>query len=309
MRDFLSFLMAVAISILLSAITPTMMWGQAQSDYNEAWNKPTISHFTSHYRYQYFADAWPYDRNPVVDISSLPPIPGLKYRSCYYICPNDTCFANRAVFALRCPDVPLLRKWVSSRAEWFAKWCESDDFYEESTVQGRAFTSNGGLLNFYISKIDSSFRNRECERTEPDANRQFALLITDCWRVGTKYTTFYEASWYDNISAGNTVRESYYSVNNKTGKAATIAELVKQEKMSALAEIMVEYLRDSHGHLWKDDEVHHEKDPSSILRAIDGCALIREGLILYFHPYTIASGVEGQITAIIPYKKLLGFLK
>lgn len=309
MRNYLAFHMVVAISTLLTAITPTMIWGQEQVGYNEAWNKPTISHFTTHYRYQYFADACPYDRHPIVDISSLPPIPGLKYRSCYYMCPIDTCVASRAVIAMRCPDDPLLRKWVSSRAEWFTEWCESDDFYIESTTPGRSFSSSGGLLNFYISKIERYFSSLECEHTGADANRQFALLITDCWRVGTKYTTFYEASWYDNLSAGNTVRESYYSVNNKNGKAATITELVKKEKMSALAEIMVEYLRDSHGNFWKDDEAHREKDHSSLLSCIDGCALIREGLVLYFHPYKIASGAEGQMTAIIPYKKISGFLK
>ena len=112
------------VCFLVLIVHPTRMCGQNRNDYNYA---PTISHYASNYQYQYFAEAGPNDRHPVVKLSSLPPIPGLKYRSCFYMCPVDTCYANRAVIALRCPDVPILRKWVSSRAEWFSAWCESDD--------------------------------------------------------------------------------------------------------------------------------------------------------------------------------------
>ena len=37
---------------------------------------------------------------------------------------------------------------------------------------------------------------------------------------------------------------------------------------------------------------------------MSGCALLKEGLIIYFHPYTIGQGAEGQFIAIIPYNIL-----
>lgn len=191
------------ILILLPILFATN--GQEASTYDEAWNCPTISHTTTNYKYQYFGSlAAPFDRHPTVDISSLPPISGLKYRSCYFVCPTDSCNAGRALFALRCPDKPALLRWVSSRAEWFTEWCETDDFELEYVQSGKKFYTCRGLLDHYERKIEGIFRNQECEHSDPDANRQLAMLITDCWSIGTEYTTFYEASWYDHVSAGNT---------------------------------------------------------------------------------------------------------
>ena len=179
----------------------------------------------------------------------------------------------------------------------------------KTEYSGRVFSSTEKLLNFYASKIERSFRNMQCKHTGADANRQFAMLITDCWSIGTEYTTFYEASWYDNLSASNTVKESYYTVDMTTGRAASITDFIKEGKMTELAEMMIGYLKDSHGDLWIDDESHHNQEPLAVLRAMDGCGLIREGLIVYFHPYHIASGSEGQISAILPYTRIKEFIK
>lgn len=284
------------------------MSGQDSSSYDEFWNMPTISHATTGYQYQYFGGlAAPYDRHPTVNISSLPPVPDMIYRSCYYVCPTDSCNAGRAVFALRCPDKPSLLRWVSSRAEWFVGWCESDDFEHESTRPGQEFSASEDILTHYVCRIDRVFRNQECEHTGPEANRQFALLITDCWSIGTEFTTFYETSWYDHISAGNTIRESYYTVNNQTGKTLELKDLVIEKKMPELAELMLNYLKDSFNVLWTEN--NKTNDPLTILESMDGFGLVREGLVISFHPYKIASGVEGEITAVIPYEKLNGFLK
>jgi hypothetical protein len=37
---------------------------------------------------------------------------------------------------------------------------------------------------------------------------------------------------------------------------------------------------------------------------MDGCALLKEGLIIYYYPYTIGSGADGEFIAIIPYEVL-----
>lgn len=298
----------IKVILLILLAIPTAMSGQEPSSYDEFWNMPTISHATTGYHYQYFGGlAAPYDRHPTVNISSLPPVPGMKYRSCYYVCPADSCNADRAVFALRCPDKPSLLRWVSSRAEWFVEWCESDDFEHESTPPGKAFTTCSELLDHYMNKIVRSFHNQQCEHTGPDANRQYALLFTDCWSIGTEYTTFYEASWFDHFSAGNNICESYYTVNNQTGKTIELKDLVIEKKMPELAELMLNYLKDSFDVLWTEN--NKTNDPLAILEAMDGFGLVREGLVISFHPYKIASGVEGEITAVIPQEKLNGFLK
>ena len=295
-----------AFVFLFTVFLPNRLKGQETNDYSSSWNKPTISHNSTPGYYQCFGMVAPYDRDPVVEPASLPPIPGLKYRSCYVVCPTDTCYANRAVFALRCPDDPILLKWASSQGEWFLEWCESTDPDWVSATPGKIFSSTSKILNYYIGKIEQSFKSIECELAkEADYNQQFGFLLTDCWSVGTK---FYSCCWYDHISASNTTKEWYHTVNRKTGKAATISDLVKENKLPELAELMMSYLKDIHGNLWRDDPFHDNK-PIDILNEMDACALIREGLIICYHPYHIASGAEGQITAIIPYDKLKGILK
>lgn len=297
------------IGLLLIALLPGKVTGQEVTDYSESWNTPTISHYSTHGCYQYFAMAHPYDRNPTVGISSLPPIPGLKYMSCYVICPVDTCYANRAVFALRCPDDPVLLEWASSQGEWFLEWCDSANPDWISTTPGKSFSSTSKILNYYIGKIEQSFKSIECEHAaDADYNQQFGFLLTDCWSVGTKYTTFYSCCWYDHISASNTTKEWYHTVNRRTGKAATISDLVREDKLLELADLMMSYLKDCSGNLWRDDPYHDDK-PIDILNKMDACALIREGLVICYHPYNIASGAEGQITATIPYNRLKGILK
>ena len=49
---------------------------------------------------------------------------------------------------------------------------------------------------------------------------------------------------------------------------------------------------------------HASEDPVKLLGDADGCALIREGLIIYYHPYHIGCGADGQFTAVIPYGEL-----
>ena len=39
-----------------------------------------------------------------------------------------------------------------------------------------------------------------------------------------------------------------------------------------------------------------------------GSALIEEGLIVYYYPYNLGSGGDGEFEAIIPYKELEGIL-
>lgn len=97
--------------------------GRAQTieDYNASWNRPTYSHASFGYKYVFFGEVSPWRREPGIDITTLPPIPGLKYRSCSVLCPKDTCFASRAVLALRCPENPVLLDWASSKAATYTE--------------------------------------------------------------------------------------------------------------------------------------------------------------------------------------------
>ena len=122
-------------SLLVAFFAFKVSYCQAQG-YNQSWNRPTISHASWDFKYVYFGKTEPYDRSKSIDVKTLPPITGLKYRSYYGLCQQDTCYAVRAIMAMRCPDNPILLRWASKRAGWFAGWSKygAYDSVEPETV-------------------------------------------------------------------------------------------------------------------------------------------------------------------------------
>ena len=281
-------------------------FGQVSDGYDSAWNTPTICHSTHNFDYVFFGQAEPYDREPVVDISTLPPISGLKYRSYITFCPKDTCFSSRAVISVRCPEDSVLLGWASKRAASFANWCMNGCIVSQESRNILSVSSSADICNQYIKQIANTWNEQTCleDGDHNYPNEQFGLLLTDCWRT-EKYCTFYEAKWYDWMSCGDNTEESYYSVNTKTGEVATITDFVKEEDMSKLATIMMRYLKNYRGEIWSGPVFDWiSSEPLKLLKAMNGCAMIREGLVIYYHPYEIGCGAEGQYNAVIPYSVL-----
>lgn len=278
--------------------------------YNQSWNKPTISHATWNYKYVYFGHTEPYDRSKSIDVNSIPPIPGLKYRSCYELCQQDTCYAVRAIMAMRCPDKPILLRWASKRAGWFVGWSKHGEqgSVEPETVPQLKSASN--ILNHYIRQLQSDINNQKHGEYLDHGiyNEQFGFLLTDCWQTG-KYCTFYEATWYDWMSCGDQTKENYYSVNMETGVPAKLGDIVREDAFPKLADLLMKYLKNSNGRLWIDGLMESATiDPLEVLRSYNCCALIREGLVISYYPYAIGSGADGQITAVIPYSEITELL-
>ena len=132
-------------------------------------------------------------------------------------------------------------------------------------------------------------------------------MLFDCWRSGDLYT-FYEATWYDWISAGDNTRESYRTIDSKTGKEMSLEDLIDNEQRVAFAKIMMKNLISQAGERASYLR-QFPADGLEVLSRMDGCGLIREGLIVYFYPYTLAPGAVGQINAVIPFSELTHCLK
>lgn len=273
-------------------------------NYNGAWNTPTISH--KNYPSQiYFGMRDPYDRTPGVKASTIPPVPGLKYSSCYVLCPKDTCYARRVVMAVRCPQERVLLNWASKRAAWYEVVCCDDPTGNTEPENVLAVKSAGDICRQYIRRIEESIRH-ECQEDglHGEMNEQSGFLLTDCWQTD-EYCTFYEATWYDMLSCGDSTTQAYYSVDKKTGRVATLEDFVPQSQWPELAAMLFKYLKNSLGVLWVDENPDRAaSDPMEVLEDRRGCALIREGLVIYYFPYSIGGGYEGEIMAVIPHKEL-----
>ena len=292
--------LTVIAAICLLAL-PFKGKAQAVADYNEGWNRPTIGHASFDFGYVYFGMVPPRYREPGADIHSLPPIPGLKYRSYSNFCQKDTCDATRVVLAVRCPEDSVLLQWASGR---IAEYVERSITHDK--VRKAQAASSADICNQYIRQIRKKFDQFQCagESDHDVPNEQFGYLLTDCWKT-ERYCTFYESTWYDWMSCGDNTTESYYSVDVKTGQAATITDFVQEKDLPRLAKLMMKYLKNFKGELWYHPDFEWvPTDPLELLKSMNGCALIREGLIIYYHPYEIGCGADGQFNAIIPYKNI-----
>lgn len=115
--------------------------------------------------------------------------------------------------------------------------------------------------------------------------------------------------WYDWLSGGNNTRESWWTVNAKTGKLLTLKDFVMPGKKDSLARLMMAHLANDKGEFYAAQYPDALRNKLEVLSWANGCALTSEGLVIYFYPYNLGSGADGQYNAVIPYAKLDGILK
>lgn len=290
---------------------------QTRADnYDGVWNTPTIGTGSRNYDFYFFGQIGYRDRSFQEDTLSFPAIPGLSHRSVYSLCPTDTCFAKYAVLALHCPPIRTLMDWMSDKVYTFANRCSfigarNEDQPRAKEIAKKSLWSASSICNYYMRRLGSAHKNWQCDGLgdRDNVNEQEGLLIVDCWKSGPLYT-FYEGTWYDMLSNGDPTRNSYRTIDSRTGKELTLSDFVDPANYDALSALMMPRLFNSLNELLvKKYSDIYSVDDKRVLANASGCALIREGLIIYFYPYNLASGADGACQAIIPYKELEGILK
>lgn len=267
------------------------------------------------YKYVFFGKLGFMERTFQEDTLVFPPIEGLVHRSAYAMCPTDTCMAEYVVLALRCPAIQPLLNWVADTVGVFVNECPIGNGLSkyngrEVTIPVRHFKSDKEICDYYIGQLNHVYDNWRCtgEGDHGVINEQAGLLLADCWNNGTLYT-FHRMDWYDWLSGGNNTRESWWTVNAKTGKLLTLKDFVMPGKIDSLATLMMAHLANDKGEFYAAQYPDALRNNLEVLSWANGCALTSEGLVIYFYPYNLGSGADGQYNAVIPYAKLGGILK
>ena len=118
-----------------------------------------------------------------------------------------------------------------------------------------------------------------------------------------------EATWYDCMSCGDNTTRSWFTIDKKTGRQLELCDIIKDDRMQDFAYLMMKHLTNWDGP-WLDD--HHdvrEYDLTYYLKKCSGCALVTEGGVVYYHPYEMGCGADGQFNSLVPYDELKGILK
>lgn len=266
------------------------------------------------YKFLFFGELGHRDRSFQEDTLVFPPIEGLVHGSAYAMCPTDTCFAEYAVLALRCPPIQPLLDWVADTVNTFIHECPIGNgllTYNEKqlAIPIKHLKSDKEICDYYIGQLQHVYDDWHCtgEGDHDSLNEQAGLLLADCWNTGNLYT-FYRIDWYDWMSCGNNARESWWTVDATSGKLLGLEDLILPEKLDTLAALMMPRLINGKDSFILDQYPYKPEEYIDVLQRANGCALIPEGLVFYFYPYNLGSSADGQYEAVIPYEELDGFL-
>lgn len=232
------------------------------------------------------------------DEGKIPDIPGLIYLE-----------TSGCHLAVRCPADRKIQKWVSSRVKLFADWCINGpaDTIPSIVPQYPVSDSMENLCNKYISYIKGA-KGISPQRDTAVIVEQFADLLVDIYD-GENYCTMQEVKWYDHGSCGDNTSRSWFSIDKKSGRELGFNDIIDASKSREFAYLMVKHLN-AYGLPWFDyNRELRDCDLLNLLAGMDGIAIIPEGVIVYYHPYAIGSGAEGQYNALIPINELKGMIR
>lgn len=298
MKNFITALPVATIAILLAISCKgrqpkdniTLFEPQALVVYDE---EISDSYYSGPYKIARFF-GW---ENGQLEDGSLPDIPGMVYRT----------GIGRHI-GLRCPDERACLDWTSDRIRRFADWCKNGpaSTIPETTPLYRNAKSDQDICEHYISEIVDPSAIRSQPSDSSTYLEQFATLLIDIYH-SDRYITMQEYTWYDCGSMGDNTALSWFTIDRRTGHQLSLYDIIDESKSQEFAYTMIRHLVNAAGMPWLDNAGEIRNcDLVDYLKQCDGCALVPEGVVVYYHPYKIGCGAEGQYNALIPYEELKG---
>jgi len=103
-------------------------------------------------------------------------------------------------------------------------------------------------------------------------------------------------------SNGYNTTESYYTIDSSSGKQLSLEDIVPKDRWSLLEQLLPKYLVSDTGKHYEDTDLDPWNfTPHELLERRTGCAVIREGLVIYYHPMVIDGALAGGYKAVIPF--------
>ena len=226
--------------------------------------------------------------------------------SCLEFCPADTCHSERMVLLLsNCHERPVV-EWMNG---YIYDIMHRMSFEEIKKLNDPKDARQ--LADYYVNQARSISRSRGCSHTpeEHDVINEQTALFMGMETVSDDICTFMTHSWYDMLSCGDCTKRSWHTVLRRTGEEVTLRDIIPEEQMNEFLVLVSSNLRNGEG-LWREVTLEGSNmDNSYLLDNMSGCALVDEGLVVYYHPYRIGCGADGQFNALIPYSDVLPLVK
>lgn len=230
----------------------------------------------------------------------MPSIEGLSSSYRWAYCHKDSCNTGYYVVGIRCPENKVIRQWVSGRLWEEMKGEEYDKKAPKDMVDNTSI-SISEVADFYLDQWQTYYDNYlngplQCEESGAFSypTEQTGLIITDVWKQGEKITMC-EHRWYDMMSNGCPYATSYYTIDSSTGKILSLKDLVTEKDIPQIEK----KLKAAIAEMKQQRDALPLQEDIDLLDACSGVAIIGEGLLVYYHPYSIGAGFEGQYNVII----------
>lgn len=279
------------LSLIFIGMLTACTTNRQQTDYDQPWNTPTLNGIDSINGMWGMASVFEDD-----GVTSIPAIPNLYHNSFLCYCKADTCWGVRLFLAVRCPEDKVLLRWmeqhINGQCYGTQIGYQFDD--DKELTHAQHFKDAKQICDHYIMEAKSNYENVPCHQDPYEHGiplEQNGIIITDVWQRGD-VCTFFESRWFDFHSCGDNTKKTYYSVDKKSGKVLNQEDLVEVSDTVALRKLIYKHL--DHETLLSCEE----------LPTIDGCALIREGLVFFYYPYELGCGADGQYYSVVPYEEL-----
>lgn len=200
-------------------------------------------------------------------------------------------------FCVIVPNDPVMLEWTSGRLKRFVDFATGKDMPYCPIIESREQMCS----YYYYASGGDHFK---VVQDKPEVYEQYAIFLGYAM-ITEEYFTMEENTWYDdNYSCGNKEKTSWFTVNRETGKELSLYDIIDKQYRKDFNKLLIQHLCNAGGY-WKDN---HSWDLESICNQYNGIALVPEGVIVYYHPYKIGSGAEGQFNSLIPYEEVKDML-
>lgn len=200
-------------------------------------------------------------------------------------------------FCVIVPNDSLMLEWTSGRLKRFVDFATGKDIPYCPIIESREQMCS----YYYYASGGDHFK---VVQDKPEVYEQYAIFL-GCAMITEEYFTMEENTWYDNYSCGNKEKTSWFTMNRETGKELSLYDIIDKQYRKDFNKLLIQHLCNADGY-WKDN---HSWEQESICNQFNGIALVPEGVVVYYHPYQISCGAEGQFNSLIPYAELEGMLK
>lgn len=210
------------------------------------------------------------------------------------------------------PSLPILKQVTcnidSMLQTYFVEYCTEDSTDSLDHIKNCCMTTND-ILNYcsaVFNFVDSRRKTEYSDSLYSVLPLRVSLVASRIYNDNNIATYIFESSVDYNGSSGCPSGAYYCSFDKRTGKKITYDDIFIQGSTEKINEI----LNREHARVYKEKyDSDYYNEVSIFANKQESVAIVKEGVLFYYEPYTIGTGGEGQYNLILTPDMTFGLLK